>query len=132
MTCYWDSTANDHVVEIKKYRGDGFYPSIAEFFLNLKLHIVQEETTPSSGAMTARAASPSANISKGRLRGGALPMPVLKRANTAPATSCNFENSCVVTEEMFLKGIQPLFMMAEDNFLEPRLEAAKALCDLAK
>lgn len=132
MTCFWDSIANDHVVEVKKYRGDAFFPSLAQFFRDLKSAIVKEDSA--SGAREVPVASSS---SGSRLRGGALPMPSLRRAQTAPPTSSTMSSPsssacCMVTEDMFLLGIQPLFNMAQDNFLEPRLEAAKALCDLAR
>ena len=49
------------------------------------------------------------------------PLPL--RSSTTPVALSN---------EQFLAGIQSIFIMAQDHFFEPKLEAAKMLCELAK
>lgn len=49
------------------------------------------------------------------------PLPL--RASSTPVSLSN---------EQFLAGIQTIFIMAQEHFYEPKLEAAKMLCELAK
>lgn len=68
-------------------------------------------------------------------------MPLLPLPKLSLSRDLSSQNSSVIAppsglvaevgESQFLKGIQPISAMSKDNFYEPRLEAAKMLCDLA-
>lgn len=121
ITCFWDSAANDHIVEVKRVRGDGLQPSnITDIFAKLKSKLCKRSED-------------SPVVRRGKLR-GPLPLPNLKLGGSlknALGVSMASKESNVLTEEQFLKGVTPIVTMTEDNCFEPRLEAARMLCDLA-
>ncbi len=110
INCYWDCQANDHVIEMNRVKGDGLFPSTSEFYEKLRQHVLGEKYVAPKIMPGRRTMMPGP--------------PPLKRNGVVVSTG--------VTEEMFLKGIKPIFAMADDHFFEPRLEATKALCDMAK
>jgi hypothetical protein len=145
--CYWDSAAEDHIIEVKRVKGDGLTPMSVDFFSRLRCCV----TNQADDGLHAR---------RGKLRGEPLPMPVFPSSSSssapkpsgfplpplplgrnggklgllsAPAAVCcgAAPDASLVTEELFLKGIRPILSMATDGLFEPRLEAAKMLCDLA-
>jgi hypothetical protein len=111
---YWDATANDHVVEVKRLRGDGFRTSICELFNTIKRAVLGETwevaAAPKGGFLSRRA----------------LPLPF-----SMPSSSSAHHVAGCMSEQEFLSGIQPIFSMARGVFLEGKLESAKMLCDLA-
>lgn len=113
ITCFWDSTTDDHIVEVKRVRGDGLQPSnTTDIFAKLKSKL-------------SKSTEDSPVVRRGKLR-GPLPLPSLK---SAPSLSQKISTN--LTEEQFLKGVYPIVSMTEDQCFEPRLEAARMLCDLA-
>lgn len=109
INCYWDSNIEDHIVEMNRVKGDGLFPSTSEFYEKLRQHVLGDSYVPPK-------------VQQGRRP--MMPGPPPLRLNGVVASD--------VTPEMFLKGINPIIAMAEDQFFEPRLEACKALCDMAK
>lgn len=116
INCYWDSNIQDHVIEMNRVKGDGLFPSTNEFYEILRQKVLGEHYTPPK-------------VIPGRRPMMAGPPPLLLKRSSG---SSGLPILPSVTEEMFLKGIKPIFAMAEDNYFEPRLEAAKALCDMSK
>ncbi len=110
VNVYYDSNANDHVIEVNRVRGDGMIPIMGTFFQCLRQHVLGLPSQPPRVASPMRRAMPCP--------------PALKRGGvSAPIESTN---------QLFMKGIQPILSMAADQFYEPRLEAAKSFCDLAQ
>lgn len=150
ITCFWDSMVNDHVIEVKRVRGDGLQPlNTTDIFAKLKTKLCKQCTTSSTDHTTNNiTASPM--IRRGKLR-GPLPLPNLKllsslkanntTTNTSQTTSNTTANPTTNTsndvtkkglsEEQFIKSILPIVHMISDHCFEPRLEAARMLCDLA-
>ncbi len=153
--CYWDSRNEDHILEVKRVRGDGINPaSSVDFFSKLKSEVTntQEDCSHAKrgklrgplplplpiGGLQSNSMTPMPEPPKLGLGGGMprLPLPKLSRGGGGLAP-LPLPNLCagaapgVVTEEQFLTGVKPLFAMATDQFYEPRLEASKMLCDLA-
>ncbi len=124
VNIYWDSNAEDHIIEMNRVRGDGLFPSTGEFYEVVRKYVLGEKYTAPKVVPTRRPMMPGP--------------PPLKRAATIPGASAPSmlpppaPVSTGVSKEMFLKGIKPIISMAEDYFFEPRLEAVKALCDIAK
>ena len=110
INVYWDSNANDHIIEINRVKGDGMFPALNSFFDNLRQSIQGSNYVPES------------NSKKPRMVGYRMPGPPPLHGRIAVPLS----------NEMFLRGIQPILSMAADQFYEPRLEAAKSFCDLAQ
>mmetsp|Transcript_18654 Transcript_18654/g.20283 ORF Transcript_18654/g.20283 Transcript_18654/m.20283 type:complete len:426 (-) Transcript_18654:200-1477(-) len=116
VSCYWDSFCEDHLVEVKRVKGDGSVAqsrvkNCAEIFESLQAAVLSGgeglvENKPKKG---------------GRLRGGALPLP-LSMAST----------KVVQNKELFLQGVEPIVKMADSPNMETRVEAARMLCDLAE
>lgn len=116
INCYWDDNANDHIIEMNRVRGDGMSPTTNDFYETLRQTVLGEKYTP-----------PVVVPGRRPMMAGPPPM-LLKRAIESGAVP----KLPAVSEEQFLKGVNPVFSMAEDDFFEPRLSAAKSLCDMAK
>mmetsp|Transcript_4438 Transcript_4438/g.4854 ORF Transcript_4438/g.4854 Transcript_4438/m.4854 type:complete len:425 (+) Transcript_4438:157-1431(+) len=134
--CYWDSRNEDHILEVKRVRGDGINPaSSVDFFSKLKSEVTNTQEDCS-------------HAKRGKLR-GPLPLPMLGSTSSTSSlplprlslsrstTSSVFQTMQPVndpnsiSEEQFLSGLKPIQSMSSDQFYEPRLEASKMLCDLA-
>jgi hypothetical protein len=116
LNCYWNDNANDHVIEMNRVYGDGFYPITNDVYENVRKSVLQENYTPPvivPGRRPIRCCPPPMLLKKA-IESGAIP-------KIPP-----------VTEEQFLKGIMPIFRMASDQFFESRLNASMSLCNMAK
>jgi hypothetical protein len=105
VSIFWDPQAFDHMVEVKRFYGEGF--GLHDLFHALQQAVLKEKAP--------------ATKKGGFLSRKALPLPPAFARSSSGNTS----------EESFIEGVQPIFRMAQEIFLESRLEAAKMLCDLA-
>jgi hypothetical protein len=118
----------------------GSSSSPVDFFRKMKSLLV---TSPFSLLESNEEQQPN---KRGKLRAGPLPviLPLLSlKSPSASASasdllpfrslssSASSSSASSVTEEQFLKGIQPLLQMSKETFFETRLEASKMLCDLS-
>jgi hypothetical protein len=111
VNCYWDAQHKDHIVEMSRVKGDGLFPSTFEFYETIRRHVLGADKYVAPASLAER---------KPMMPGP----PLLRREGKLAAFA--------VTEDMFLKGIKSIFNLADDHFFEPRLEAVKAICDMAK
>ncbi len=128
VNCYWDSNENDHVIEMNRVRGDGLNgPSLNTFYEIIRQHVQGKDYV-----------APVAKVTPG-MGGLRRPMmlgpPPLKRSSpvSVPMTPVAAPVQPELTpEQLFMKGVQPILSMSTDSFYEPRLQAAKALCDISQ
>jgi hypothetical protein len=106
----------DHLIEIRRIKGDSFTSLSANDLLDLLQKSFIESTV---------ALSSSTKKTGGRLRGGPLPLPAVMMSNNKK------KEETISSKELFLKGIEPLVKMSSSPNLEARLEVSKMLCDLA-
>jgi hypothetical protein len=104
VSLFRDLSSKDQIVEVKPIRGEGFRPCLEGLFEALQAGVTN-------------CAAPVAK--KGRL------------ARCAPTLHRACSSSGATSDDDFLSGIAPILTMGMSCFLEPRLEAAKMLCDLA-
>lgn len=98
ISCFWDVTKKDHILEVKRVHGDGLFPQYSDLVTVLKQAFDVK--------------IPSAKLSR---CAGAVGHPF--RDGSTEATC---PKDC----------IQLVSDMARNSFYEPRLEAAKMLCDI--
>jgi hypothetical protein len=110
VNCYWDTNSADHIIEVNRVKGDGISSCVSDIFEAVRKAVLGE-----------RYIAPKLAPGRRPMMGG---LPPLKRLAGAVVTK--------VEEDKFLKGVKATVSMAESNFFEPRLEAGKALCELAQ
>lgn len=146
VSCYWDSKKEDHLIEVKRVKGDGLSSSTMDFYANLKSIVTNSNTLDDERdmrrmnklrgplPMLSLKALPLSSSSSSAATGGLPlpPLPSLSRSNTLslPILQRSGSFSCEKTKEQFLQGLLPIESMISDAFYEIRLEASKMLCDL--
>lgn len=103
---YWDANKSDHLVEVKRVKGDGLFCNKKECVDSLQL--LRAAFSNLEGQSLKKG---------GRLRG---PLPLSLPIKSIPS------------KEQFLQGVQPILKMAGSPNMDSRVEAAKMLCDLAE
>jgi hypothetical protein len=102
VNVYWSSEKKDHVIEVRRVYGDGVFLG-ADIFSELLNGICRE---------------PVREVSSGKLR----------RLDFQVPDELLLELQ--ITLEQFLDGIKPIVAMANDQYYETRVEAAKMFCEL--
>lgn len=108
INCYWDANLKDHFVEMNRVKGDGLFSPTSRFYETIRQQVLGDNYI--------------APVIKPGCRPPLTAMPKL------PAEFTKIDDEY---KQRFLKGADHIFAMADGQYFEPRLEAVKALCDLA-
>lgn len=102
ISCFFDAVQNDHIIEVRRIRGDGACTNATDLLAGLR---------------SLFGIIPQSNPDMKRKNMGLLRFP---------------PSLCVKpTFEQFSLSLQQIFSMISEGYYEPRLEGIKMLCDLA-